>query len=201
MEQIAERGARLRSLQPDWYMTLAVDFLIHDDVPLSFVPPVRDHLERGVRDDQQITLAVLPVQQVLRNPPDCGLTLPGVADEAGDPCLQFGEAPIGIARDLFGQATAWYCDAGLRALDDAVTGGGRRIKCLAAAAKRAIRVDNVHVVAFLKYPIKLQFLKSRVPLLHPLPQGRDSLRVAMGLALGTRRRENPDLLFIPYLQA
>ena len=58
MEQIAKRGACLRSLQPDWDMALAGDFLIHDQVPLTFVPPVRDHLERGVRDDQQIALAV-----------------------------------------------------------------------------------------------------------------------------------------------
>jgi hypothetical protein len=155
MEQVAERGARLRSFQPNWDMAFAVDFLVHDEMPLFFVSPVRDHLERGVRDDQQITLAVLPVQQVFRDPPDRGLTLSGVADEADDSCLQFGEAAIGIAHDLFGQTAAWYCDAGLLALGDAMTSGGRRIKCLAAPAKRAIRVYNVHVVAFLKYPIKL----------------------------------------------
>src|SRR5207302_8952035 len=135
-------------------MALAVDFLIHNEVPPTFVPPVRDHLECGVRDDQQITLAVPLIEQVFRDAADRGLALLGVADEAGDSCLQFGEAAIGIAHDLFGQATAWYCDTGLLALGDAMTTDGRRIKCLAAAAKRAIRVDDVHIVAFLKYPIK-----------------------------------------------
>ena len=96
---------------------------------------------------------------------------------------------IGISYDLFGQAAAWYCDAGLLALGDAVTSGGRRIKCLAAAAKRAIRVDDVHVVAFLKYPIKIVVLKSSVHLLHPLPQGRDSLRGVVGMCFRNTGRK------------
>ena len=74
-------------------------------------------------------------------------------------------------------------------LGDAVTGGGRGVERLAAAAKRAIRVDNVHVVAFLKYPIKIAVLKSSVPLLHPLPQGRDSLRGVVGMCFRNTGRK------------
>ena len=62
----------------------------------------------------------------------------------------------GISHDLFGQAAAGHRDAGLLALGNTVTGSSRGVERLAAAAKRAIRVDNVHVVAFLKYPIKNQ---------------------------------------------
>ena len=143
--------------------------------------------------------AVLPVQQVFRDPPDRGFTPPGVAYKAGDSCLQFREAAIGIAQNLFGQAAAWYCDAGLLALGDAVTGGGRRIERLATPAKRAIRVDDVHVVAFLKYPMKIVVLKIQCPFASSTPAGaRLPAGCSLGCALGTQIGK-PDALFIPHL--
>ena len=45
------------------------------------------------------------------------------------------------------------------------------------------------MVAFLKYPIKIVVLKSSVPLLHPLPQGRDSLRGVVGMCFRNTGRK------------